>query len=287
MISYGQGFSDWVPRDDGTSLDLPFAIVAHEMAHQWAVPIAFVEGAPVMSESLAWYYGMQVVRESYGEAELQRLLNFMRQPYPYPPIRRGEPLLRSVEPYMSYRKGPFALFALSEYIGTEQVNNALQRLYEKHSSGESSPATTLDLYHELQAVTPESQQYLLHDLFEVNTFWELATERGTAEQLEDGNWQVTMVVRVRKVVVDAAGVETELPMDEGVQIGVFGPSEAGDELGEPIYIQMQRIRSGVQTITVTVPRTPVVAGIDPYHLLDWQQGEEGDDNIHDVQQLEP
>ena len=46
MISYGQGFSDWIPKDDGKSLDLPFAIVAH----QWTVPIAFVEGAPVMSE---------------------------------------------------------------------------------------------------------------------------------------------------------------------------------------------------------------------------------------------
>jgi hypothetical protein len=41
---------------------------------------------------------------------------------------------------------------------------------------------------------------------------------------------------------------------------------------------MHRIRSGEQTITVTVPRKPVRAGIDPYHLLDWEQPE-ADDNI--------
>jgi hypothetical protein len=44
---------------------------------------------------------------------------------------------------------------------------------------------------------------------------------------------------------------------------------------------MHRIRSGEQTITVTVSRKPVRAGIDPYHLLDWEQPE-SDDNIERV-----
>jgi hypothetical protein len=44
---------------------------------------------------------------------------------------------------------------------------------------------------------------------------------------------------------------------------------------------MHHIRSGEQTLTVTVPREPVLAGIDPYHLLDWE-GREKDDNIEAV-----
>lgn len=36
-------------------------------------------------------------------------------------------------------------------------------------------------------------------------------------------------------------------------------------------MQKHRIRAGRQTITVTVPRKPVLAGIDPYHLLDWEE----------------
>ena len=33
---------------------------------------------------------------------------------------------------------------------------------------------------------------------------------------------------------------------------------------------------------MTVPRQPVLAGIDPYHLLDWEEGED-DDNIDAVE----
>ena len=55
----------------------------------------------------------------------------------------------------------------------------------------------MDLYRELKAVTPDSFQYLLHDLFETNTFWELERERATAQQTEGGTWQVTLAVRAR------------------------------------------------------------------------------------------
>ena len=282
MLIWEEGFSLWNPKDDPGSLDFPFAVVAHEVAHQWTVPYAFVEGAPVLSESLAWYYAMKVVENAKGLEQLRRLLSFMRQPHPHPPIRRGEPLLRGLDPYMSYRKGPFALYALSEYLGEERVNGALRRLLEKHRPEDAPLATTLDLYRELQAVTPDSLQYLLHDLFEVNTFWELETERATAERTGEGTWKVTLDVRARKVVFDSAGVETEVPMDEWVPIGVFGPAEEGsDELSAPLDVRMHRVRSGEQTITVTVPRKPVLAGIDPYHLLDWvERGE--DDNIEGV-----
>ena len=83
MISYAEGFSFWNPKDDPGSLDFPFAVVAHEMAHQWTVPYALVEGAPVLTESLAWYSAMQVVEDATGTEQLRRLLSFMRQPYPY------------------------------------------------------------------------------------------------------------------------------------------------------------------------------------------------------------
>ena len=38
---------------------------------------------------------------------------------------------------------------------------------------------------------------------------------------------------------------------------------------------------GTQTITVTVPHKPDLAGIDPYHLLDWEERDD-DDNIETV-----
>ena len=277
IISHGQTFPSWIPADEARGLDMPYAVMAHEMAHQWSLPYALVEGAPFLSEGLAWYSAIQLVQESRGEEQAQRLLAFMRQPEPFRPIRRGEPLLQALDPYLAYRRGPFAMYALSEYAGEERVNLALRHLIQKHDAPGAPLATTLDLYRELQAVAPDSLQYLLHDLFEANTYWEFQAQQVTAVETEPGTWQVTLEVQARKTVYDSAGVETEVPMDELVEIGVFAPAgDGGGTLSQPLYVQMHRIRSGEQTITVTVPSMPMLAGIDPYHLLDWEAP--GDDN---------
>ena len=49
--------------------------------------------------------------------------------------------------------------------------------------------------------------------------------------------------------------------------GSFAADDEGEQSGEPLYVQMHRILSSEQTITVTVPRRPALAGIDPHHLL--------------------
>jgi hypothetical protein len=107
----------------------------------------------------------------------------------------------------------------------------------------------------------------VHDLFAANTFWELQTELATAKEVLAGIWQVRLNVRARKVVVDPMGVETEVPMDDWVEIGVFAPTGQGKEEAKPLYVQKHRIRSAQQTITVTVRQKPTRAGIDPNHLL--------------------
>lgn len=196
---------------------------------------------------------------------------------PIPPQRVNVPLLRANTPYLHYRKGPFAIYALQEYIGKENVARALRRLHQKVDAGVPG-ATTLDLYEELQMDAPDSLSYLLHDLFEANTSWVFETEQVVAQPTDSGQWQVTLDVRARKMVIDTTGVETELPMDDWVEIGVFVPAEGVDWPGEPLYLQMHRIQSGRQTIKITVSRQPEFAGIDPYDLLDW-----GDFDIKEIE----
>jgi hypothetical protein len=229
----------------------------------------------VISEGLAWYSAMQLVKNVKDREALRRFMSFMREPNPWPPIRTGLPLLRAMDPWANYRKGPYAMHALSEYVGEARVNGALRALVEKKAS---SLATTIDMYRELQAVTPDSLKPLLHDLFEVNTFWTFDTKQATAAQTETGTWQVTLEVEAHKVVADSAGRETELPMGEWVEIGIFAAAGPGEVLGKPLYVQKHRVRSGKQTITVTVPQKPARAGIDPYNLLDWEEG----DNIEPI-----
>lgn len=166
--------------------------------------------------------------------------------------------------------------------GVGQVNAALRRLLERHGSGTPPLATSLDLYRELKAAIPRSLHYLLVDLFEANTFWELATQRVTAKQTGTGAWQVMLDVKARKVVVDTAGVETEVPMDDLIEVGVFTAAKAG-ELGESLYLEMRRLRSGEQRITVMMAGKPARAGIDPRHLL---IDVEGDDNLKEITRSE-
>jgi ABC-type transport system involved in multi-copper enzyme maturation permease subunit len=279
VITGGEGFFLLNPKRDG--FDAIFEIVAHEMGHQWwAIQLrpAFAEGGGVISEGLAWYSAMQLVKKEKGRDALRQFMSLMRQPSPWPSIRTGRPLLRAMDPWANYRKAPYAMHALSEYVGEERVNGALRTLLEKKKS---SLATTLEMYHELQAVTPDSLKPLLHDLFEVNTFWTFDTEKATAQQTAAG-WQVTFEVEARKVVADSAGKETEVPINDWVEIGIFAAAEPGEILGKPLYVQKHRIRSGTQTITIVVPQKPARGGIDPYNLLDWEEG----DNIEPIQVVE-
>src|SRR5688572_16678703 len=276
VITGGEGFFMLDP--EGAGFDAMFEIVAHEMGHQWwgvQLKPAFAEGGGVISESLAWYSAMQLVKNVKGREALRRFMLFMREPNPWPPIRTGLPLLRAMDPWANYRKGPYAMHALAEYVGEARVNEALRTLVLKKAS---SLATTLDMYAELKAVTPDSLKPLLHDLFEVNTFWTFDTKQATAQQTAAGAWQVTFEVEAQKAVADSAGIEKELAMNEWVEIGIFAEAEAGERLGKPLYVQKHRIKSGKQTITVTVAQKPARGGIDPFNLLDREEG----DNIESI-----
>ncbi|HEX6590004.1 MAG TPA: M1 family aminopeptidase, partial [Longimicrobiales bacterium] len=272
-IVFGEHFALLAPERDERDIDFPFAIVAHEVAHQWwgnALTPAHVEGGALLAESLAWYGALGVVEQRYGDAHLRRLLDMMRESYLTPRARADVPLLRASDWFVSYRKGPFAMYALREYVGEARVDAALRRFFETWAGRTDRLATSLDLYRELVAVTPDSLRPLLGDLFERNTFWSLGAVAARADSLPSGEWRVTLEFEAAKVAVDTAGVETPLPFDEPVEIGVFGVAGQGGVnggRGEPLYRAWHPLRAGVQTVTVVVPARPGAAGVDPRLLL--------------------
>lgn len=273
-ITADEGFFLLNPKDDSRGFDLVTSVVAHEVAHQWwgnQLKQAYVEGAGLITESLAWYSAMGVLEDKYGSGHLQALLDFLREENKTPRTRAALPLLQADDWYQNYRKGPLALYALSQYMGRNRVNGALRNLLARHRHRTLPFATSLDLYRELQAATPDSLQPLLHDLFKANTFWELETKTATSKQIKGGTWQVTLDLQASKLVVDSAGTETKLPMHDWVEIGVFALAEEGKEVGKQLYLQKHLIKSGKQTILLTVHNRPAKVGLDPHHLLiDWK-----------------
>ena len=268
-ISFEEEFSLFDSEKDPRAVDFPFAVVAHEMAHQWWGGVllgANVEGSALLSESLAWYSAMGVVEATYGTEHLDRLLGIFRDTYLQPRPDAAPPLLRAADQFHAYRKGPFVMYALREYVGADKIDPALGHFVETFRSGEPPLPTSLDLYRELRSVTPDSLHPLLADLFETNTFWELQTKRIKAEAAGAGTWRVTLDVSARKMVVDTLGFQTDTPMNDLIEVGVYA-SDSGDVRGKPLYLRQHRIRSGDQQIVVIVPTRPGRGGLDPRHLL--------------------
>ncbi|GAB3168554.1 ABC transporter permease/M1 family aminopeptidase [Telluribacter humicola] len=265
-IGYSTNFALLNPANDTRGFDLLFAVVAHEVAHQWwghqLVP-AEVEGSALLTESLAWYSALGVVEQAQGPEQLQNLLDAMRHEYLNPRSRAAVPLLKARDSFQAYRKGPFAMYALREYVGEEPVNRALRNLLTKFKPGVPPFATSLDFYSEMKAVTPDPLHYLLKDLFETNTFWELVAKGATAKPTADGAWLVTMDLLAHKVQVDTTGVETEVSMNDLIEVGIWGKSG----MTKPLYLKKEKIRSGMNRLTIKVSEQPEEVGIDPRHLL--------------------
>jgi hypothetical protein len=264
MLTYAEGFALVRPEADPRQIDFPFAVVAHEMGHQWwghQITPAVVEGAPFLSESLAWYSGMLVVEETLGRDHLQRLLDMMRADYLQPGQPRTVPLLRAIDQTDAYRRGPFAMYALRERVGVEPVNRALRNLLAKFPPGRAPYPTSRDFYAELRAATPPAAHELLRDLFEEITFWDLSAKQLDVKPDGRGAYRVTLHIEAQKLKGDSSGTERPVAMNELVEIQLY------DADHKPIYRTSRRIHSGRQTIELTVPHAPAGGIIDPDHEL--------------------
>jgi len=263
---------NFITRADGGRVDHTFFGTAHEVAHSWwggQVRSAHVKGAPVLSEALSNYSAMMVTEKVLGPEQARRVYDYQLDRYlsRRAAFERDVPLLAVEDhPHIAYGKGAVAMYTLREHLGEETVNGALRRLVERHRGGRPPYPTALDLLAELRAVTPDSLQYLLTDLFETITLWDVETRRAAVARTDGGQYEVRLDVVARKVRADSVGRETEVPMNGLVEISVFAAGTDGG-LGAPLYLKRHRIRGGEQSIRITVPREPARAGIDPWRKL--------------------
>jgi ABC-2 type transport system permease protein len=284
-IAFSEG-SAFLTRVDSGDIDRTFFVVAHETAHQWwggqVIP-ASAPGAGMVSETLAQYSSMMVLETAYGPEMARQFYDYNMNMYlsgrgVY--TNREVPLLDVVsQSYVYYFKGCVAMYTLRERVGAEAVNEALRRFREKFAGTAVAPPTSRALYAELQAVTPDSLRPLLSDLFEHITLWDVRTDSARTESVGGGAYRVTLFVDAAKARADSIGKQTPVAMDDNVEVGVFAGPALDDSPGEMLYLRQHRIRSGKQTIVLTVPRLPTRAGVDPYRKLIER---ERDDNVAEV-----
>ncbi len=302
-FSEGRGFIADVDDSEEGGVDYAFDVTVHEMAHQWwahQVIGADVLGSGVLAEGLADYVRLKVLEKEYGIGKTQKYLKYATDRYLRGRRRdkKGEnPLIyEDNQSYLRYSKASVVLYALSDYLGEENLNQALSRYVKKTQFQEAPYTTTLELVEFLKEATPDSLQYLITDMFEHITLYDNKIRKAETHELEDGTWQVDIELLVSKYRSDEKGnqllvdemmsfqeegeqeAQVSMPLADYMDVGIF------DANGEEIYLSKFKFELISNSISIIVDRQPSEAGIDPYFkLID----RESDDNKIDVRLVDP
>lgn len=268
------GFVARVDSSDVEDTDLPYFVTAHEIAHQWFPYQRMsgdVEGKDLLSESFAEYTALVVSEHLHGRPFTQKFLRAELDRYLRG--RAGErkaehPLARTYgQSYIHYQKGSLSLFALRDLIGEKALHGAIKAYQDERRFMGPPYGTTLDFMKQLRAVTPDSLQYALDDYLDNITLWDVKTDSVSSTKQPDGQYKVVITATARKLRADSLGAETEVPMNDLVDVGVFAEAKRGARIGEPLSIRRMRVKSGTARYEFLVRTKPARAGIDPYNLL--------------------
>ncbi|HEY5290252.1 MAG TPA: M1 family aminopeptidase, partial [Caulobacteraceae bacterium] len=269
---------------DPARIDMVTYIAAHEFAHQWwghQMVGADQQGATALSETLAQYSALRVMRQMYGPDRVRKFLKYELDSYLR--ARGGEvaeeqPLEKVEEDqgYIHYRKGSLVMYRLADEIGEDAVNRALRSLLAKYAFKDAPYPTALDLVAALRAQAPADKQQLITDLFEKITLYDLKAEDAVAHRRPDGRYDVVLTVSAEKFYANGTGVEGAAPMNETVDIGLFTarPGDADFGQGNVLMLAKTPTTSGVHTLRFVTTVKPTFAGIDPYNeLIDRNSGD--------------
>ncbi|HEV8581432.1 MAG TPA: M1 family aminopeptidase [Thermoanaerobaculia bacterium] len=284
-LSESTGFN---ARLDGEeAIDYPFYVTAHEVAHQWwgqQMVGANVQGAGMLHETLAQYSALMVMEHELGLERMRRVLGNEQDQY-----LRGRAGERGVEPplalverqdYVSYHKGALAMYALRDAVGEVPLNHALSRFLSRFAVREPPYTTTAELLKTIRPAVPEGSAYLVGDLFEKITMFDNEVAAATFTERADGTFLVRLELEAHKLRADGAGAEREIPIDDWIDIAVYGEGEDGEGGGTILFLERRRIRASPVAFETVVGQRPAWVAIDPYYkLIDRDRG----DNVRAVQ----
>ncbi|MEL6717210.1 MAG: hypothetical protein AAFP82_00680, partial [Bacteroidota bacterium] len=252
--------------------------------HQWwggqVIP-ADSPGAKMVVESMAEYVNVQVKRHYKGK---ERMLNYIRHAqdgYLKGRSRKRDkehPLMytRPSQNYIHYPKGALALYAMSEHIGEDQLNAALQKYVEAVAFQEESYTTSAEMLDFIRAATPDSLQYLIEDWFETITFYDNEMLAVKTKELDNGDFETSVTFNIQKYRTDGdghisyAGTKNDslnyeklhsLPLSDYIEIGVL------DENRKVVQVGRHLIQSIHNQIVIQTNFRPSSIKIDPNYLL--------------------
>ncbi|HYS78663.1 MAG TPA: M1 family aminopeptidase, partial [Candidatus Dormibacteraeota bacterium] len=261
--------------DRPDAIDYVSYVTAHEVAHQWwahQVMGANVQGATLLSETMAQYSALMVMEREYGGDTMRRFLKYELDRYLQG--RGGERIeelpidLVEDQPYIHYRKGSLIMYALKDYVGEKALNRALAE-YVKAVAFQKPPYTdSLEFLDFVRRAVPPDRQAILDDLFRNITLYGNRAVKATWSRREDGKYVVRLDVTAAKYRADGKGNETPVPLDDWIDIGVFGERDPkGPSEGRLLAMEKRHVEGQGGTFELVVDQEPKKAGIDPFNKL--------------------
>lgn len=258
---------------DPKRLDFLSYVASHELAHQYwfhQLMPADMQGAEVLTEGLAQYSALMVMKHRYGSDHLRQFLKYEVDQYLQGRrMEKGEenPLLRTRNKgYIHYNKASIVMFLIQERLGEERVNAVLRGLLARYRFKGAPYARSSDLVDGLLAVarTPQERE-LIRDQFERITLYDLRAKQAAVRRLPGGKYETTVTVHAGQAYADSKGNERQAPFDQQVDIGVFtaDPADLGFDRADILSMQRLPIRSGEQQVRIVTRKKPLYAGVDP------------------------
>ena len=145
-------------------------------------------------------------------------------------------------------------------------------------------STTAELLEEIRLAVPKESKPLVEDLFEKNTMFRNKVAAATSTERPDGTFLVRFTLETHKLRADGAGTEREIPIDDWIDIAVFGEGADAEGSGPVLFLERRRIRASPVAFEIVVDHRPARVAIDPYSkLIDRDRG----DNVSRVDPAEP
>jgi aminopeptidase N len=283
--NFAQSFANTIPYSESIGfifnhaanpekIDMVTYVTAHEIAHQWwghQVIASDQQGSTMLIETFAQYSALLVMEQMYGGEQVRRFLKYELDRYLR--SRGGEvieelPLARvENQAYIHYQKGTLAMYWLKEVVGEDTVNRALRRLIEQSAFKPAPYPNPRDFLRLLREEAGPQHEALIADLFERITLYDMKAKDAVARKLPDGGYEVSFLIEGRKLYADGKGQETEAPLDEPFEIGVFSVEPGRKEFKAESVLAFERrpLKSGSQQVSLVVRGEPKHAGVDPYN----------------------
>ena len=269
------GFIAKLDEEDDEAIDYVFYVTAHEVAHQWwahQVIGGDVQGSTVLSETMSQYVALMIMEREYGREQMRRFLKYELDSY----LRaRGGELIEELplllvenQGYIHYRKGSLVMYALRDHVGEEALNAALRRYVEAVRFQEPPYTYSREFLSFVREAVPAGMESIIEDLFETITLYDNRLAAASYEPGPDGTWVVSLEVESRKFRADGEGTETEIPVDDWIDVAVFGEREPGSSPdGKLLALEKRRIDASETAFELVVDEEPRRAGIDPFTKL--------------------